>query len=55
MRHKVLVKGDVNLLKANEILITEEEGYTILREKTNNGELKTSVIVPLEDFTNKKE
>lgn len=35
-------------------LVTEEEGYTILRERTATGELKTSVVVPLEDFINNK-
>ena len=33
MRQKILVQGDVNLLGPNEILITQSEGYTILRER----------------------
>lgn len=55
MKQKTLVEGDANLLETNEILITEEEGYTILRERTLTGDLKTFVVVPLEDFNNKKE
>lgn len=33
----------------NEVLITEEEDYTILRKKVN-GNLETFVVVPLKDF-----
>lgn len=33
MKQKTLVQGDVNLLETNEILVTQSEGYTILREK----------------------
>ncbi len=55
MRQKVLIEGDENLLEQNEILITEREGYTILRERLETGELKTFVVVPLEDFPDKKE
>lgn len=55
MKQKTLVEGDSNLLEPNEILITEEEGYTILRERVETGELKTSVIIPLEDFINSKD
>lgn len=55
MRQKVLIEGDENLLEQNEILITEKEGYTILRERLETGELKTFVVVPLEDFPDKKE
>ena len=54
MKQKTLVEGDANLLETDEILVTEEEGYTILRERTETGELKTSVIVPLEDFITSK-
>ena len=54
MKQKTLVEGDANLLETDEILVTEEEGYTVLRERTETGELKTSVIVPLEDFINSK-
>lgn len=56
MKQKTLVEGDSNLLNTNEILVTEKEGYTILRTRKTNGELQTFVIVPLEDFeSNKKE
>lgn len=54
MKQKTLVEGDPNLLETDETLVTEEEGYTILRERTATGELKTSVVVPLEDFINNK-
>lgn len=54
MKQKTLVEGDANLLETDEILVTEEEGYTVLRERTETGELKTSVVIPLEDFINSK-
>ena len=49
MKQKILVQGDPNLLEKNEILVTEAEGYTILRERTTEG-IKTSIVVPLEEF-----
>ena len=49
MKHLTLVEGDVNLLTNNEVLVSEEEDYTILR-KLESGEIKTFVIIPLEDF-----
>lgn len=33
MKQKILVQGDINLLEPNEILVTQSEGYTVLREK----------------------
>ena len=50
MKHLTLVEGDVNLLAKNEILVSEEEGYTILRKRLDSGGIKTFVVVPLEDF-----
>ena len=50
VKQKTLVQGDVNLLGQNEILITQSEGYTILREKTSDGQIKTLVVIPLEEF-----
>lgn len=50
MKQKILVQGDSNLLDYNEILITESEGYTILRERMTDSQIKTSVVVPLEEF-----
>lgn len=55
IRQKILVQGDVNLLGSNEILITQSEGYTILRERTSNGQIKTSVVIPLEEFGSQTE
>ena len=55
MKQKTLVQGDVNLLGPNEILITQSEGYTILRERMADGQIKTSVVVPLEEFKAQKE
>ena len=55
MRQKILVQDDVNLLGPNEILITQSEGYTILRERTSNGQIKTSVVIPLEEFGSQTE
>ena len=40
MKQLVLVEGDVNLLTKGEILISEEEGYTILRKRLDSGELR---------------
>ena len=50
MKQLALVDGDVNLLTKGEILISEEEGYTILRKRLDSGSIKTFVVVPLEDF-----
>lgn len=50
MKQLALVEGDVNLLSENEILISEEEGYTILRKRLNSGNIETFVVVPLKDF-----
>lgn len=55
MKQKTLVEGDPNLLESDEILITKEDEYTILRERVDTGKLKTYVVVPLEDFTNEQE
>lgn len=51
MKNKILVEGDANLLGTNEILVTKSEGYTILRERMSNGNIKTYAVVPLEDFS----
>lgn len=50
MKHLTLVEGDVNLLAKNEILVSEEEGYTLLRKRLDSGEVETYVVVPLKDF-----
>ena len=50
MKQLALVEGDVNLLSKNEILVSEEEEYTILRKRLDSGDIKTFVVVPLEDF-----
>lgn len=50
MKQLILVEGDVNLLNNNEILISKEEGYTILRKRLDSGEIETSVVIPLKDF-----
>ncbi len=50
MKQLALVEGDVNLLAKNEILVSEEEGYTILRKRLDSGGIKTFIVVPLEDF-----
>ena len=55
MKQKILVQGDINLLEPNEILVTQSEGYTVLRERRAGGQIKTSVIVPLEEFKASKE
>ena len=53
MKQLALVEGDVNLLAKNEILVSEEEGYTILRKRLDSGGIKTFVVIPLEDFVKK--
>ena len=53
MKQLALVEGDVNLLSKNEILVSEEEGYTILRKRLDSGDIKTLVVIPLEDFIKK--
>lgn len=50
MKQLALVEGDVNLLSKNEILVSEEEGYTILRKRLDSGNIKTFIVIPLEDF-----
>lgn len=52
MKHLTLVEGDSNLLSKDEILISKEEGYTILRKRMSDGNLETYVVVPLKDFSN---
>lgn len=54
MKQLALVEGDVNLLSKNEILVSEEEGYTILRKRLDSEGIKTFVVIPLEDFIKKK-
>ena len=53
MKHLTLVEGDVNLIAKNEILVSEEEGYTLLRKRLDSGSIKTFVVIPLEDFIKK--
>ena len=53
MKHLTLVEGDVNLLTNNEVLVSEEEGYTLLRKRLDSGSLKTCVVILLEDFIKK--
>lgn len=55
VNHLNIVKGDINLLKQGEILVSNSEGYTILRKREFNGKIKTFVVIPLEDFKNDKE
>lgn len=52
MKHLTLVEGDVNLINTNEILISKEENYTILRKRTSIGDIETFVVIPLKDFKN---
>lgn len=55
VNHQNIVKGDVNLLKQGEILVSTSEGYTILRKRDSNGKIKTFVVIPLEDFKGDEE
>lgn len=47
---KIIIQGDTNDLSNNEILLTQSEGYTILRKKSKDSSIKTFVIVPLDDL-----
>lgn len=55
VNHQNIVKGDANLLKQGEILVSTSEGYTILRKRDSNSKIKTFVVIPLEDFKDDKE
>lgn len=55
MKQKILIEGNVGLLERNEILVTQDDGYTILREKDINGNINTFIVVPLEEFELKNE
>jgi hypothetical protein len=55
INHQNLVKGDVNLLKQGEILVSHSEGYTILRKRTSSGAIETFVVIPLKDFKGETE
>lgn len=55
MKQKILVEGNVGLLERNEILVTQDDGYTVLREKDINGNITTFIVVPLEEFESKNE
>lgn len=50
MKHLTLIEGDVNLLTKNELLISQEEDYTILRKRLDDGNIETYIVVPLKDF-----
>lgn len=49
MKHSILVEGDVNLLQDNEILVSRNDEYPVLRKIVNN-QIETYVIIPLKDF-----
>lgn len=50
VNHQTLIKGDINLLGPSDILVSESEGYTILRKKDSTGKIKTFIVIPLEEF-----
>jgi hypothetical protein len=50
INHQNIVKGDINLLKQGELLISSSEGYTIIRKRLSNNSIKTYVVIPLEEF-----
>ena len=49
LKNKLIVNGSVDLLKDNEILLTEDDVYQTLRIRTGN-KINTYIIVPLEYF-----
>lgn len=50
IRQKTIVEGEVNLLEDNEVLLIEDEVYPIIKVKAPNGEIKTHVVIPMEDI-----
>ena len=52
IKQMTLIEGDINLLSKNEILVSKDEGYTILQKRTDNDNIETYIVVPLKDFTN---
>lgn len=50
INHQNIVKGDANLLKQGELLVSNSEGYTIIRKRESSGKIKTFVVIPLEEF-----
>lgn len=53
MKQLALVERNINLLSKNEILVSEEEEYTILRKRLDSGGTKIFVVISLEDFIKK--
>ena len=49
LKNKLIVNGSVDLLKDNEILLTEDDVYQILRIRTGN-KINTYIMVHLEYF-----
>lgn len=51
MRQKTLIEGDENLLERNEILVKDSEDFSfVLKERDDSGSIKTSVVVPIEQY-----
>lgn len=51
MKQKTLVEGDENLLELNEVLVKSSEDFKyVFKERTETGELKTYVLVPIDDY-----
>lgn len=53
---KTIIEGDENLLTQQEILIKESKDFKyILKERKENGEVETYVVLPLDDYIEKLE
>lgn len=52
MKHLILVEGDINLLSNNEILVSQEDEYPVLRRRLESGEIETYLVIPLKEFKN---
>lgn len=52
MKHLILVEGDINLLSNNEILVSQEDDYPVLRRRLESGEIETYLVIPLKEFKN---
>lgn len=51
MKQKILIEGDENLLEPYEMLIEDSDDFSmIIKERLETGEIKTSVVVPIEDY-----
>lgn len=51
----VVIEGDVNLLNRREVLLTEEEGYPIVRKRTEDGSIENFIVIPIDELDDMRE